>query len=395
MFLDSEKYPLYQYDYGAAYIWQRLSLLGLLGIRTFYLQCSDTLSFQELYDCVVFNTDQYWKSRDSDENIQIKKSRRFRQYRQQFERNHPYLSILNPFANRLISFRVWLDSWLQMDHIDKKLFQQHNRMRLFPNSPIKTRNRAVLFILFTNHFNYSLLVTCIKLIFVIEAISTFHNVILLIQCALVLACSIIAPYLTIHGQMTEMNEKLIKLLEKIKYDNHYQITAIELKQLRFYLNEHTQLSRFVLYTDKITWSEALYYYALISIPINVTLMCELIVEDIIPETKFLFITAGIIHAVTGVFPFLLLADMSSDFHSINDYLPAMQLQLKQSKHLRLKIKYDDLYERLIHGKKIAHTFGTLGNLTFRGLFEAFFGYIAAFFLTLKVYMNEQQIEHNR
>ncbi|KAH9417094.1 hypothetical protein DERP_013210 [Dermatophagoides pteronyssinus] len=50
-----------------------------------------------------------------------------------------------------------------------------------------------------------------------------------------------------------------------------------------------RLSYYVLYNDKTTWSDALYYYALISIPINVTLMCELIVEDIIPETKFLFI----------------------------------------------------------------------------------------------------------
>uniref|UniRef100_A0A6P6YA70 Uncharacterized protein LOC113795827 n=1 Tax=Dermatophagoides pteronyssinus TaxID=6956 RepID=A0A6P6YA70_DERPT len=212
-------------------------------------------------------------------------------------------------------------------------------------------------------------------------------------CALLLACSIISPYITIHGQLTEMNHKLIKLLENIKYNKH-QNNINDLRQLRFYLNEHTRLSHFVLYTDKITWSEALYYYALISIPINVTLMCELIVEDLMTETKFLFITASIIHAVTGAFPFLLLANMSNDFHKLNKYLPEMQLQLKRSQHLRLKIKYDDLYERLNHGKKIAHTFGTLGNLTFRGLFEAFFGYIAAFFLILKVYMNERQIVNN-
>nr|XP_027201852.1 uncharacterized protein LOC113795828 [Dermatophagoides pteronyssinus] len=138
------------------------ALLGLLGIRTFYFQRSDQLSFQELYDCVVYNTDQYWKSRDSDENIQIKKFRRFRKYRQQFNHDHRFLSMINPLANRLVSIRVWLDSWLQMDRIDRNLFEQHNRMRLFPHSPIKTRNRLLIFIMLINYFNHFVLMSCSK-----------------------------------------------------------------------------------------------------------------------------------------------------------------------------------------------------------------------------------------
>ncbi|XP_075677400.1 uncharacterized protein LOC113795824 [Dermatophagoides pteronyssinus] len=425
MYLDPEQYPFYQYDYVPAYFWKYrkimnkfftiifmfIVILGILGIRTFFYQSPKKLSFQVLYDCIVYNTDQYWKSMDTEDNIQRKKSDRFQQYRQQFEHDHRFLSMINPLADRLVSLKVWIDSWLQMDRIDRKLFQQHNRMRLFPHSPIEGRNRVLLFIFLSDYFNYYFQITCHIIIIIaaivivsqsfqtelmknslimksgltIEAILIFNTFSTLGQSAILLSCSIISSYLIYHGNLYDMNHKFINILNKSKYHNQ-QING---KQLRFYLNEHTRLSYFVLYNDKTTWSDALYYYALLSIPINITLMCELIVEDIIPETKFLFIIIIVLHSVTGSFPFLLLANMSNDFHSINKHLPEMQLQLKRSTHLRLKLKYDDLYERLIWGKKIVHTFGTLGNLTFRGLFEAFLGYFVAFFLILKVYMNEQ------
>ena len=111
-------------------------------------------TFPLLYDCIVYNTDQYWKSMDTEDNIQRKKSDRFQQYRQQFEHDHRFLSMINPLADRLVSLKVWIDSWLQMDRIDRKLFQQHNRMRLFPYAPIKGRNYALMFILFIDNINY-------------------------------------------------------------------------------------------------------------------------------------------------------------------------------------------------------------------------------------------------
>uniref|UniRef100_A0A6P6XTW4 Uncharacterized protein LOC113790868 n=1 Tax=Dermatophagoides pteronyssinus TaxID=6956 RepID=A0A6P6XTW4_DERPT len=319
--------------------------------------------------------------------------------------------MINPLANRLISIRVWLDSWLQMDRIDRELFEQHNRMLIFPNSPIKARNHELLFIFLSNIFGnffqigfqivvavsavvllpqlYSLIVVqnsiLLKIALVIESLMMVYTMATLVQCALLLSCSIIGSYLIFNGSIDDLNQKFIDILNKSKYHGH-QINVKDSKQLRFYLNEHTRLSYYVIYTDKTTWSDALYYYALISIPMNVALMCELIVEDIIPETKFIIIFITAIHAVTGSFPCILFANMSSNFHAIKDYLPAMQLQLKRSTHLRLKLKYDDLYERLLTGKKIAFTFGYLGDLTFRGLFEALLGYIAAFFLILKIYM---------
>ncbi|KAH7645313.1 hypothetical protein HUG17_0851 [Dermatophagoides farinae] len=106
IFIDPERFPLYRYDYGSLYIWNHRKILnkffalililfvftGLLGMRTFFFNNVNKHGFQLIYDCIVYNTDQYCKSRDTDENIEKKLSQRFEDYQQQFARNHRLLS---------------------------------------------------------------------------------------------------------------------------------------------------------------------------------------------------------------------------------------------------------------------------------------------------------------
>ena len=181
MYLDSKKFPFYQYDYASMYYWQYRKILnkffiiilrlfifcGLIGIRTFFFHRVDTLSFQILYDCIVFNTDQYWKSLDTKKNIQIKKSRRLNHYRQLFKQNHPFIVKIVPkfIPEKLFKFRVWLDSWLALDQVDRKLFQNQNKMQLFPHASLKCRTNILLFLFGINIFNYILQITVGKFIY--------------------------------------------------------------------------------------------------------------------------------------------------------------------------------------------------------------------------------------
>nr|XP_046919572.1 uncharacterized protein LOC124499674 [Dermatophagoides farinae] len=427
IFINPELFPLYRYDYASLYFWNHRNILnkffalililfvftGLLGMQTFFFNNVNKHGFQLIYDCIVRNTDQYYKSRDTDENIAMKLSQRFEDYQQQFARNHRLLSQITPIANRMVSFKVWRDSWVEMDRIDKNLFGKINKMRLFPNASIKGRNYILLFVLIMDFCNYCLhifilLVLLIgafiviyfqisqfdivqnsfvlKLSLMIELILFIHNTFVMLQCAMLLSGVILATYHAFHNQLANMNQNFMKILKNSQ--NGKPINMTVLKELRFIHIEHNTLSYYVLHGDKTTWSQALYYYALVSIPINVLFMCELIVEDIPAQTEFVFILIALIHVITGLIPFITLAHVSSAFHKIKDYIPAMQLQLNRSTHIRMKLKYDDLYERLMSGKKIAFTFGYLGNLTFRGLFEAFLGYIAAFFLIMGFYIRE-------
>ena len=173
IYIDPERFPLYRYDYASLYFWDHrrilnkffviiillLIMIGLLCIKTFYFpkqHDDDELRFQVLYDCIVHNTDQYYKSRDTDENIAMKLSQRYENYHQQFVRNHRLLSQITPIAKRVVSFKVWRDSWLEMDRVDKILFEKINKMKLFPYATFKGRSYIVLFILLADCVNYFL-----------------------------------------------------------------------------------------------------------------------------------------------------------------------------------------------------------------------------------------------
>nr|XP_027201855.1 uncharacterized protein LOC113795830 [Dermatophagoides pteronyssinus] len=107
MYLDSEQYPFYQYDYVSGYFWKYRKILnkffliliilflltGLVGLKIFYFTHVDTLSFQVSYDCIVYNTDQYGK---------------------------------------------------KLEHVDRKLFLKQNKMRLFPYANLKSRTYTLL-----------------------------------------------------------------------------------------------------------------------------------------------------------------------------------------------------------------------------------------------------------
>nr|XP_046919562.1 LOW QUALITY PROTEIN: uncharacterized protein LOC124499666 [Dermatophagoides farinae] len=417
MFLNPETFPLYRYDYVSLYFWDHrrilnkffviivllLIMIGLLCIKTFYFpKQQNEFRFQVIYDCIVHNTDQYYKSLDSDDNVAIKISRRLNNYQQQFARDHRLLSQITPIAKRMVSFKVWRDSWLEMDRVDRILFKK-NKMKLFPYATFKGRSYIVLFILFVDRvnyighllyivyqlFSYELVQNSLvmKIGLIIETTIFIYNAFLLIQSAMLLACSIMSTYQAFQSGLSYLNQMFVSILDKSRHHNGKPINRKDVLNLGFIYRQHNILSYYILHDDKNTWSQSLYYYALISIPINITLLCELIVEDIPAQTEFVFIVIAVIHAITGVIPFMALAHVSRSFHKIRDHILPMQLQLKRN-YLRTKLKYDDLYERLMHGKKIAFTFGYLGNLTYRGLFEAFLGYIAAFFLMMGFYMKE-------
>uniref|UniRef100_A0A6P6YB55 Uncharacterized protein LOC113790871 n=1 Tax=Dermatophagoides pteronyssinus TaxID=6956 RepID=A0A6P6YB55_DERPT len=99
-----------------------LALIAMLGIRTFYFHPVDTASFQVLYDCIVYNTDQYYQ--------------------------------INPLINLFISIRVWLDSWLELDQVVQELFEKQNHMRMFLYATIKGRSRCLLLVMIADLLTY-------------------------------------------------------------------------------------------------------------------------------------------------------------------------------------------------------------------------------------------------
>ena len=181
MYLDVDRFPLYKYDYASLYCWENrkivnkffiiiqilITMIGFVGIKTFFYTPSNRLSIQILYDCIVYNTDQYYKSFDKPENIATKMSIRFDNHYCQHihhHRHHQCSSMvmkklfISIIIKHLIYIKVWLKSWLEMDHIDREMFEKINKMKLFPYATAKCRYNVVLFVMiidfctFIGHF---------------------------------------------------------------------------------------------------------------------------------------------------------------------------------------------------------------------------------------------------
>ncbi|XP_075677402.1 uncharacterized protein LOC113797018 [Dermatophagoides pteronyssinus] len=283
-------------------------------------------------------------------------------------------------------------------------------MRLFPHAIVKCRTNILLFVFIADRCNFIAHIIIVIIIFIaasiiiyqlfsfkvlqnswlmksmlfFETIIFIHNTLLLLQCAILLTDSMISTYIIFHNTVKQLNENFIAILKNCLHRNT-KISLYEKMKIQFIHRQHNRLAYYLKFTNEDIWSKTFYHFALVSIPINVSIMSELLVENLPIQTQLLFIFVAIIHAISLLVPFMSLAKVSDDFHQIKNQIPSLQFRLKHNQHLRLKLKYDDLYERLMFGRKICYTFGYLGNLTFRGLFEAFLYYIMAFFLVLRFY----------
>nr|XP_027203121.1 uncharacterized protein LOC113797017 [Dermatophagoides pteronyssinus] len=239
-------------------------------------------------------------------------------------------------------------------------------MRLFPHATLKCRTNILLFVFIADRCNFIV------------------HIIFVLQCAILIFCSMIAIYIIFHNTLKNLNENFNTILVNCLRRN--TISLYEKYQIYSIFRQHNRLAYYFLLTDKDVWSQLFFFIALFGIPIKVTIMSELIVEDLPIQAQLLFIFVATIHTSTSFITFMSLAKVSDDFHQIKKQIPSLQFRLKHNQHLRLKLKYDDLYERLMFGRKICYTIGYLGNLTFRGLFEAFLMHIMAFFLIIRFYI---------
>uniref|UniRef100_A0A6P6Y956 Uncharacterized protein LOC113795816 n=1 Tax=Dermatophagoides pteronyssinus TaxID=6956 RepID=A0A6P6Y956_DERPT len=160
-----------------------------------------------------------------------------------------------------------------------------------------------------------------------------------------------------------------------------------IQTLKHIYRQHNHLSYYLLFTNQDRWSRALFNMVLVSLPMNATILSEFIIEHMPIQTQFLFIFVACIQGCFGLSPFLAIAIICKDFHHIKQWIPIIQLRLKSKKHsIQIKMKFDDLYGRLMFGRKIAFSCGYFGDITFHRLFEGFLMYILILFLILGFYV---------
>ncbi|OTF79507.1 hypothetical protein BLA29_010897, partial [Euroglyphus maynei] len=132
-----------------------------------------------------------------------------------------------------------------------------------------------------------------------------------------------------------------------------------------------------IFTYQELWSNALFGYLILSIPFNVAAVSGLMVKKLTWEDKIIQYLIIVIHTGMTIVSLLQLSQQTVSYHRAKLYLvPIIQsIQIISrppnnsdcilTKTLRLKLKYDDLFNRLTNGRNYGPYVSTIGVITHR------------------------------
>ncbi|KAH9522579.1 hypothetical protein DERF_006143 [Dermatophagoides farinae] len=148
-------FPLFKYEHFCHFIWQHRNIynefllfllilvlaLIVVGLNTFYLCDTQSLSFQVLYDIMVINVENYRRCRIKNPII-IKHAiehRRQKYLRKRMAMSKPIIPLV--IYSQFCWLRAWFDSWIEMEsfRLNRHRFK-NNPMKLFSKAPLRTRS---------------------------------------------------------------------------------------------------------------------------------------------------------------------------------------------------------------------------------------------------------------
>ena len=197
-------------------------------------------------------------------------------------------------------------------------------------------------------------------IIIIDIATLINGAMNLLQSALLTIFAASTSSLIYCLCFNDLNRKFNSLFVGQKqYFSHFSLW-----QLRFICFEHNRLTGYIICTDRLKWSMSLCQFLMVGIPMNVCFMCVLIFGHPSQSEKFLYIFITVLHAFSSILPTASLAHIYNYIKQIRKYIT---IGIPYLRHFRLKLKYDDLYGRLMYGKPYCFTFGYIGPVTYTTL----------------------------
>lgn len=140
-------------------------------------------------------------------------------------------------------------------------------------------------------------------------------------------------------------------------------TMIKLKSI---YKIYSQLCIIHMKSSREFWSSFLGGYYLLSVPFNVLLVIALM-SNIGWFPRYYVILLLIIHVMMTLFPTLMCAKQSKGLHQIRKTLLPVVTSIKYN--LILKLKFENLYNRLENGKKYGINVDIMGTLTYNVIYK--------------------------
>ncbi|KAH7639011.1 hypothetical protein HUG17_3044 [Dermatophagoides farinae] len=412
-------FPLFKYEHFCHFIWQHRNIyneflllllilvlaLIIVGLNTFYLCDTQSLSFQVLYDIMVINVENYRRCRIKNPII-IKHAiehRRQKYLRKRMAMSKPIIPLV--IYSQFCWLRAWFDSWIEMEsfRLNRHRFK-NNPMKLFSKAPLRKRVYLVIFMMIQDQFNFilnliSMMLTIYVIIFfileffhnyvesfgiwiiiIIDLSAVFNGAINLLQCGLLTIFAASTSSLIYCLCFRSLNKKLRSLIQN-KSPNQY-FSPMNFWQLQFICTEHNRLCGYIIRTDREKWSMALCQLLMVGIPMNVCFVCVLIFGHPSQHERLIYWFITALHAFSSIIPTASLAHINSYIEHIRSYIST---GIPSLRHLRLKLKYENLYASLMYGERYCFTFGYFGSVTYTTLSKVLIAYIAIFILVANFY----------
>ncbi|KAI2795479.1 hypothetical protein BLOT_016694 [Blomia tropicalis] len=182
------------------------------------------------------------------------------------------------------------------------------------------------------------------------------------------------------GHVLLSNKSIWDLIYKSRYNRSILKANIPYRHHKIVYNqlhEYNRITSLVLDGSNQIFGSVLYYFLLTNMPINIFLLARNVFEDQSTVEEFLSWMIATCQLVSMFIVFSLLSWSTAVYHKPAKFIPVLQPMLKRNSNwLWYKIKYTDLYHRLVdNGPKIGVAFGDMHTVTYVSSLEALLVYI--------------------
>nr|XP_027196217.1 uncharacterized protein LOC113790720 [Dermatophagoides pteronyssinus] len=232
-----------------------------------------------------------------------------------------------------------------------------------------------------------------------DLIITANNLFVVVQCGLFFVILSLIGGTFLKTRMNRLNNQLWRIAFSFRVRNG-QFTTMK-KSLRplmdrtihfldWIYHQHGYACVDKLYSYQELWGNALFSYLIISIPFNVIAVSGLMVEQLTWGEKMVQYLITVVHAIMTIVSLLQLSRQATLLHKAKfNLIPVIQStaiickppnnsDCMLTKTLRLKLKYDDLFNRLTNGRKYGPYASTIGVVTNIFIFNLAITYIGMF-----------------
>lgn len=157
-------------------------------------------------------------------------------------------------------------------------------------------------------------------------------------------------------------------MKPLLHDRLFYYTRLT-RILDIVLHEHTHILAITSFAFKTVWEKAIFINLIIIVPLNALALSTLwFVKLSKRETIIMCLLISVSFSMI-IFPMLKMAKQNKTLHKIGNYLPVIVPEINSRWQLLLKLKYEQLYHRLMFGPKYGPSIFTIGAVTYDTIFK--------------------------